>query len=321
MRLKRIRKRAEYLLLRAALRVVPYLPRRLAVFFGRGLGRIAYHLAGSLRRIGLANLELALPEIPDARARARILQESFATFGLLFFDILWFTRRSRERMARYVEIDPSVNGYFSPRAQVCVTAHLGNWEMLGHASAGKGYPLVSVAAPLVNPLVDTVLEQVRQMMGQRVVSRDGAIRVLLKTLRDNGKVGLVLDQNTKPEEGGVFVPFFGRPVPISMAAATLAIRTGASICFGFCVPRPGGRYFIHTPAPEIDPRPYPLTPDGIRDLTARIAGVLEQAIRRHPGHWLWMYKRWKYFPPGADVAAYPFYARPLPPPRKRKPKT
>jgi lauroyl/myristoyl acyltransferase len=46
------------------------------------------------------------------------------------------------------------------------------------------------------------------------------------------------------------------------------------------------------------------------DVTQATVTRLERAIREAPGHWLWMYKRWKTIPEGADPHAYPFYARP-----------
>ena len=37
--------------------------------------------------------------------------------------------------------------------------------------------------------------------------------------------------------------------------------------------------------------------------------ALEDEIRRHPGQWVWTYKRWKRVPPDDDTSRFPFYAR------------
>jgi KDO2-lipid IV(A) lauroyltransferase len=126
---------------------------------------------------------------------------------------------------------------------------------------------------------------------------------MLKALRSGKRIALVLDQNTLPPDGGTFVPFFGLPVPMSRAAAMLSQRTGAPIVVGYGLAQPDGRYHMHC-------RP-PLSLDGMTEAagTARIMAGLETVIREHPGQWLWMYKRWKHIPAGADGARYPFYAR------------
>jgi lauroyl/myristoyl acyltransferase len=37
--------------------------------------------------------------------------------------------------------------------------------------------------------------------------------------------------------------------------------------------------------------------EGIKELTRRHVAALEEAIRRHPGHWAWQHRRWKHKAP------------------------
>ena len=173
---------------------------------------------------------------------------------------------------------------------------------------------MSVAAPVANPAVDELFREMREATGQQVTSKNGAVRVLLSALRSQGNIALLLDQNTKPSEGGVFVNFFGLPVPVSAAAASLAYRTGAEIAFGFCLPDPdGGCYRIKLGkriAPASEPKPKDLS-EAMTALTQQIADEIEAEVRTNPGAWLWMYKRWKYVAPGRRRDEYPFYAKEL----------
>jgi KDO2-lipid IV(A) lauroyltransferase len=167
----------------------------------------------------------------------------------------------------------------------------------------RGLSLTSVAKPLANPFVDALLNRSRGSTGQRVVSARGALRSLLGALRADGFVALVIDQETKAEEGGVFVDFFGVPAPMSGAAGRLALRLGCPVYPVFCVCEAGGRYRAYA-RPAVDP-------GGAGDpavFTARIAEAMESEIRRRPDQWLWMYKRWKRVKPGASAGRYPFYA-------------
>ncbi len=310
-RFKQTRNVIEVAASRLALLLISRLPRPAAVAFSRWLGANAYRFARQLRRVGETNLRIAFGDRLSDDQRRAILLESFRTFALVLVDIFWFARHNRERVAQWIRFDPATEELArTKKPRVCVTAHFGSWENLGHAATLHGFPLVSVAAPLSNRRLDRLVTQVRQVSGQIVLTKQGAVRGLLSALRNNGNVGLLLDQNTKMTEGGVFVNFFGLPVPISGVAASLALRTGAEIIFGFCVPQPDGSYDVLVPhrfTPRHEPGEDLKT--AIERLTQEIALVIENEIRKKPGTWLWMYKRWKYVAPGYPREKYPFYAK------------
>lgn len=296
-------------LARGAMAGLGWLPRPVLRTLAAGLGGAGYLCSVRLRRIGRANLELALGGALARRDRERILRRSFQSFALVVLDAFWFAKRTEARIRRWVRFERPLREVLAGGAHVCLTGHLGNWELLGQAAALEGFPLASVAMPLKNPAVDELFNRHRQALGQVIIPRQGAVRALLRLLRGGGNVALLLDQNTPVAEGGVFVEFFGRPVLVSPAAAVLAARAEAGIVFGFCLPDDRGGYLVRLPGG------LPAPPDGsgaeeTRDWTARITRVYEEEIRRRPEHWLWTYKRWKYIRPGDPPAEYPFYAGP-----------
>lgn len=303
---------AEFLLARFALAVVPRLPRPVVLALARALGTMAYLASRHLRRVGMANLALALPHL-SAVERRRMLRKSFQNFGLVMLDTFWMARDTQRRIARLVRFEQDALAALRPGAQVCVTAHLGNWEVLGMAVAQRGYRLVSVAAPIKNRRVDPLFNELRHATGQIVVPKRGAARVLLQTLRAGDKIALVLDQNIKPVDGGIFVDFFGRKAPMSGTAALLALRTGAAIMIGACLPEPGGTYRVPTTI-EVDRSGLPDNQEqAVAVLTQRIADGIAALIARNPEYWLWAYKRWKIRPEGEDPARYPYYTRAIRP--------
>jgi KDO2-lipid IV(A) lauroyltransferase len=287
------------------LRVVPCLPRRLVLGLARWAGGVGFRLARRDRRIALANLDLAYGVALSSADKQRIVRESFVTFATTMLDGLWFSRRTAQRTARWVAFDESTAGLWPQGPLVLVTAHFGNWEIMGLAGTARGYALASVAKPIRNPLVDRMLARLRTRTGQQIVPVRGAAKELLRVLKAKGKVALVLDQDTRPEEGGVFVEFFGVPAPMSSAAAHLALRVRAPIVPIFCRMRPDGTYVCYARQPLGGDEPAEADP--LR-LTQAIARTFEAEIRSDPGQWLWMYKRWKRRAPGADPARYPFYA-------------
>ncbi|MEI7437523.1 MAG: lysophospholipid acyltransferase family protein [bacterium] len=290
----------EIALVRLVGMVLPRLPRRVIVGLARVLGRAAFLFARRDRRIALANLQIAFGTTMTSAARRRIARQSFQTFALVVLDYFWFSRDTSARLRRYVHIPQDLREMSdSPGPRVFFTLHMANWEMMGLASALRGMILTSVAKPVKNPYVDRLVTALRVSTGQCVVTRKGALRGLMKALKSNGNVALVLDQDTVPEEGGVQVEFFGLPVTISDVAAVLATHFQAPIFGGYCQWTPDGHYHSFLRQLEAgDPA----------TVTSRIAAQLEEEIRRNPGQWTWMYKRWKRRLPGSPTNAYPYYA-------------
>jgi KDO2-lipid IV(A) lauroyltransferase len=300
---RKIRAHCELGLVKFALLTLPRVPRAWIIRLARGLGSLAFWLARRDRRIALANLNIAYGETLSRGQKRAIARQSFQTIALVILDIVWFSRRTRERIARHLRIESAVSDAASQGGLIVVTAHLGNWEVMGQGAARAGIRIASVAKPLANPAVDELFNAARRATGQVIVPRDGALRRLLQFLKDGGKIALLLDQDTRIEEGGVFVEFFGLPVPISQAPAALAIRLKVPVMPTFCRREARGDYRVYGLPPVRAAEGE--TPAAF---TQRITALLEEEIRRHPGEWLWMYKRWKRIAPGAAPETYPFYA-------------
>ncbi|MGD9612562.1 MAG: lysophospholipid acyltransferase family protein [Kiritimatiellia bacterium] len=307
----RLRQALETPLMRLGLAVVPRLPRAAVLALARGLGAAAYGFSARSRRLGLANLDLAFGATKTAAEKRRILRASLRNFSLTMLDLLWFSRHSEARMARWFDVAPHMRDVMANRvARVGVTGHFGNWELVGRYWALAGGRLTSVAMPLKNPAVGELLRAARELTGQQIVAREGALKKLVRALRDGGTVGLLLDQNTDPDEGGTFADFFGKPVAVSPAAGVLASLTGAEIIFAYALPQPDGTYrgeLPHRiPAAEIAAMDRATA---AQELTRRITGFYEEAIRARPECWLWSYKRWRHVPPGLPKDGFPYYAK------------
>jgi len=302
---RQIRRVGESFLVCVGFAVLPFLPRRLIRGLSSGLGNAGYRCCRQLRRIAMANLDIAFGDALPTTDKEAILRESFRTFSLLLFDIFWFAVFTSRRIRRCIRLDPSMKHYFDAGPVIATTAHFGNWEVMGLAVALRGDPSLVVATPSDNPFVDRVLNRCRRTAGQSIAPRQGAIRTVVKCLKSGGKAALLMDQNTPPSEGGVFVDFFGLPVPISKAVAALSTRSEARVVCSFCVPEEDGTYTAYALPP--------LQTNGkgrsAEEITQAVARTIESEIRKRPGFWLWAYKRWKYVPEGTPLEQYPFYAR------------
>ncbi|MEN7973122.1 MAG: lysophospholipid acyltransferase family protein [Verrucomicrobiota bacterium] len=277
--------------------LIPSLPRGAVVAFAKLAGRMAWLLPLRDKHIGLKNIDAVFGDTKSPQEKRFILTTSFATFTQTMLDVFWFSRRPEKRIPNYVvfEESPEKERLFADKPTICITAHMGSWEIMGQAAALLGADLASIAAPIKNPTIDRILIRKRERTGQTIIPQKGALRTLIARFRKNGKAAFVLDQNTSEREGGITVDFLGFPMSVSSAPAALAYRTGTEILMGFCLPEEGGRYRIRM-TQTIQPPPFDKDQDAdqvARELTTQIIDQVSSEIRRHPEFWLWSYKHWR----------------------------
>jgi len=286
------RYRVESVLARGVRSIVPYVPMTVVRAAGRAMGRLAYVVDGTRRRIALENLAFAFPGRP-ARERRALAQAMFAHFGGLLLELIKFGTYSREQMLAATETegeDRVRQAQAQGRGILIFTGHFGYWELLAIAHALRMEPMSVLARPLDNPYLHAALEEIRTSTGNSVIYRQGAVRRMRRDLAGGRIIGVLIDQHVHTPDA-VYVGFFRRPVATTSALAALALRTGAPVIPVFALPLPGGRYrFIYEH--PVDP-PRAGTPDAVREFTQRCTDVLEMYVRRHPDLWMWMHRRWR----------------------------
>ena len=275
------------------------LPRRLARIAGVGIAVIAYASIGRLRRVGLRNLELALPQMPAAE-RVRILRLEYRNLGWLlaeFCQMSTYTPAYASRFIRYEGLDNYLAARDRGKGVLVLTGHLGAWELSSFYHSLAGYPMGMVIRRLDNPLVDRMVNRIRCQHGNRVLHKDDFARGLLAAMRAGDTVGILMDTNMTPPQG-LFVPFFGVPACTASGLARVALKTGAAVLPGFLLWEESERQYVLHFYPELA---LASTGDAEADAaenTARLTALLEDAIRQYPSQWLWMHRRWKTRPPG-----------------------
>jgi KDO2-lipid IV(A) lauroyltransferase len=289
------RYRVEWLVARAVRLFVRFLPMTTVRVLGHGLGRAAYAIDGSRRRIALENLAFAFPGRPLAERKA-LARSMFAHFGAVVLELIKFGTLSREQMLAAADVEGEER-FRQARRQgkgvLFFTGHFGYWEMQAMSHALTADPISALARPLDNPYLHAMLEDIRTRTGNSVIYRQGAVRRILRELTAGRGVAVLIDQHLHSD--AIYVGFFRRPAATTSALAALALRTGAPVIPVFALPLPHGRYrFIYEHA--VDP-PRAGTPDAVREFTQRCTDVLEMYVRRHPELWMWMHRRWRDTPP------------------------
>lgn len=246
-----------------------------------------------LRRVGLRNLEMTMPEL-DAGAREKIVDGVFRSIARLLTVFARFPQMSRENLKewiRYEGYEHFENALRAGRGVLFATAHFGNWELSAFAHALLSAPMDVVVRPLDNPRIDRLVEERRGLSGNTLIDKREFARPILAALRANRAVGILVDQNASPENGA-FVDFFGVKACASTGLAKLAAHSGAAVIPGYALWSEKERRYIL----RFDP-PVEISGDAEAD-TARIQKHLEQVIREFPDQWLWIHRRWRTRPAG-----------------------
>jgi len=134
------------------------------------------------------------------------------------------------------------------------------------------------------------LVSVRARSGVTTIERDRpqAGRAILRTLRANRILALLIDQDTRGPR--VFVPFFGRPAATPSGVATLALRMHAPVIAVFIHRRGEAGHLIRflPPFPPAD-----AARDDVQTLTNAYTAAIEAQIRAYPEEWVWWHRRWR----------------------------
>ena len=287
-------------LLRLALSFFQSLSPEAALALGRAMGLLACFLLPGRGRVGLRNLRLALGAGPSERERRRILRRMWQNFGCNLAEFLRFPLYRPENIDRFVEwrgAERLERCLAARRGVLVLTAHVGNWDLLALATGMRHGRVGLVAKALSSPFWNGFL--VAQRIEEFVTSygKRNSLRDILRALRDNRVVGMVLDQDAREEDGRVFAPFFGLPASTLSAPAVLSRRLGLPVLPMFILRLRGGKHRILVLSPlEYEERET--LEEGVAHNTACYLAVIERVIRRHPEQWNWIHRRWKRRPPG-----------------------
>lgn len=299
--LLRLRHVVEYAALSGVAWAIPKLPRRLVLTLARGLGAVAIKVDHRGRKLGLENLRMAVEHGGldlAGRAPEEVLADCYQNFARSFFDLFWFSRLTPDQLDRWVEIeneDCVREMLTSNRGAIFLTPHYGIFEWSSLIIGFRGFKLDIIAQDFKNPSLTKIVRRARQHSGHRVLSRDGAMLKLMRSVKRGGNIALLPDLTVPPQNAATVVTVFGIPACMTAAHVEIARRCDALMFVAVCEPIAGGRAKLRV----LDVISTQGQGDD-RESQARLAQTVwdhfESAIRQRPELWLWMYRHWRYRP-------------------------
>lgn len=293
--LKRYRHFIEFILLKFFSKTLHFLPRPAILFLGSKAGDLAYYCIPIRKKITLENIRSAFPEKTEKEVN-RIARDAYRNLGMNSLEHLCLPYLSKEELIKTVELnnkDVLASSFANAKGTIFVGGHLGNWEYMGGVVSAIGYPVTFVVAKIRNPYINKMVNDHRQKAGAQIILKKNAVRGTMKTLRENGFLAMLIDQDAR--KNGIFVDYFKRPSSTPRGPAVFALKTGASLVYVSSIRKPDGSIRSVFEPIDIDYETG-VTEENILSIMQRCTTRLEQDVRQYPGQWFWMHRRWKTVP-------------------------
>jgi len=266
------------------------LPERFDVWIAQRLATLMGHRSSSGRANLRRNLSHALRtdhEALDEKLLERFVERGFESYGQYWAEGAKLPGIEPRKVFARFRIAEGLEYLYDAKAKgagtIIALPHIGSWEWGGSYLDSLGLGMTAVAEDLEPPDLFAWFKSKREAIGIRIEPLDDhAGTVLLQTLKEGGVVGLLCDRDI--QGNGIEVEFFGERVRLPGGAATLALRTGATLVAAACYSGPGRDHFAAVTPPITAERSGRLRDDVTR-VTQALARELEGLIRRAPEQW------------------------------------
>ena len=276
-----------------AMYVGAWLPWRVKMAVGKGIGLLAWRFAKRRRHITETNIRLCFPELEAAQQR-KLVKDTFLANGMGILETATGWCRDPEHLRHRVVFDGQEHMarlQAQGKGALIIGIHFSTLD-LGGALHSLFFPADAVYRPHDNALFERFMTRARHRSFGTTIDRHD-LRGVVRHLKAGHNVWYSPDQDFG-REASVFAPFFGVEAATVRLTAKIARMTGAPV-----IP-----LIFHRDTDDTTYRmeylpPLEDFPSGDEQAdAARINAVIEAAIRRHPEQYLWLHRRFKTRPEG-----------------------
>jgi KDO2-lipid IV(A) lauroyltransferase len=299
---KKIRYAIQYLLIKGLIRLIQAMPYRLATAMGRCMGLLIWGLDPLHRRIANVQMRATLGKAYHWSLSLKM----FMHIGMIPVDMIKALYTDDAELFKRFEIHGMENiqaALSSGRGVMCISAHMGNWEVLGHIFKLLGRDFHILMDIRNDPHMDSIIKEMRGRLPGVVIEppRGGMVPRIAGLLRQGHCAGVMIDLRGK--QGIMLVcDVLGLPAPTSPAPALIAIKGEALIVPVYALKK-GATYAIYFEK-ALDARDYGRpedVPDQLTEcwrsepivrLSTYMQDWLTSIVNAHPTQWIWLYSRW-----------------------------
>ena len=273
--------------------IVERLPRAWAYALAVVAARIAWWFSPLARPRLEYNLKVASPDLTPAELK-RLSWLNFRNHAKAYADLMLLPRTRVSEMRPLLKVS-GMEHLEQARAMgkgvLVVSCHMGSYEVVAAIWSATLTPVSFFAEELEPRALFQWYRDTRARLGISVLTLDVVgLRKVVQALRDNEMVVTAIDRDITGT--GRNLPFFGRPAPIPMGPAQMALRMGTPL-LPACVYRlPDDSYVAEAGPPVIAERTGDDEADEAR-VTRELLRPIEEFIRRHPEQWHVPHRIWE----------------------------
>lgn len=267
------------------------IPKIILDFFLNLFAFIIYTFDKKHRHIAKVNLDLAYENRITEYSKGQIIKNCYKNLLYTLADFVKNQGASKEEILNkvsFVNSEILQESLASNKKVIIITAHYGNWELLSLSIAAKLTPISVVGRDLDSKVMNKILTKNREQFDIELLSKTGAMKGMVRALKNNRPIGLLVDQNTSDSEG-ILIDFFGKKARHTPSASILAKKFDAIIIPAFI-----STYNNHE---SYEVKFYdPIITDNNEDLSISVqsqANITQKIIENKPEEWFWLHKRWK----------------------------
>ncbi len=258
------------------------------------LYHFTYFIDQKHKKVVRVNLDFAFGNELSDEEKKRIIKKCYKNLIYNLADFVKNQGISKEELEKKVKVKNRhylTNALKEDKKIIFITAHYGNWELAALSAGAFFGSMTAVGRKLDSPTMDKILKKNREQFDIRMFDKKGAMKNLMKALKDGRKIGLLVDQNTAEDEG-VLIDFFNKKARHTPSAALLARKFDAVIIPLYITTDDYKKYTLTLYEPIITPKTSDSKEDILRSTQAQ-ALITEKVIRQKPDEWFWFHRRWK----------------------------
>ena len=273
--------------------MVERLPRSWAYALAVFAARFAFWFSPLARPRLAFNLRVACPEL-DERELRRITWLNFRNHGKAYADLMMLPRAQVAAMRPLLKVQGWENleeARALGKGVMAVSCHMGSYEIVAAIWAATLAPVSFFAEEMEPRALFEWYRDTRARLGISVLTLTvPGIRKVNQALREREMVITAIDRDITGT--GHVMPFFGRPAPIPLGTAAIALRLGTPL-LPVCVYRlPDDSYMAEAAPLVLAESTGDRMADEIR-VTQELLRHIEGFIRRHPEQWHVPHRIWE----------------------------
>ncbi|HAC45371.1 MAG TPA: hypothetical protein DCF65_04815 [Chloroflexi bacterium] len=273
--------------------IVERLPRSWAYALAVLAARFAWMFSPLARPRLDYNLAIVCPELTPVELR-KVSWVNFRNHAKAYADLMMLPRMNVEAMRPLMHVDGLENlahARAMGKGVLVVSCHMGSYEVASAIWSATVSPVSLFAEELDPRALFEWYRDTRARLGISVLPLHlGGLRKVTQALQEQEIVITAIDRDITGT--GHLMPFFGRPAPIPMGPAAIALRMGTPL-LPACVYRlPDDTYRVEVAPPVIARPTEDLRADEVR-VTQELLRHIEGFIRRHPEQWHVPHRIWE----------------------------